>query len=200
MENQIIRRAVAYVEHLFEEKLNEDFRFHDIAHTMSVRKYARILGELKSLSEEEMEILDLSAIFHDAGYTEVYTGHEEVSNSIAESFLLKENYASAKIALIKENIQATKTGVVPQTVLSKTLKDADLSNLGLKTFFDHSDNLRYEWEVICKSQYNDLEWMENNYHFLANHQFYTAEARSLWNKRKEKNLKKLEKLIEKAKK
>jgi predicted metal-dependent HD superfamily phosphohydrolase len=198
MVNQIIRRAAEYVEQLFKEKLHEDFRFHDAAHTASVRRYARMLGELQNLSEQELEIIDLAALFHDTGYTEIYTGHEEVSISIAETFLSKEGYAPAKIKQIGQCIKATKTGMHPQDNLSMVLKDADLSNLGMKTFFEHSNDLRFEWEVLCDSKYSEIEWLESNYKFLSEHRFYTAEARSLWGKRKKKNLKKMRKLIKKT--
>ncbi len=200
MKNQITSRAATNVEQLFRDKLSDEYRFHDLEHTASVRKYARQLGEMQELSDIELEILDLAAIFHDTGYTEIYTGHEEVSMTIAKDFLSKENYDQKKIQQILDCILATKTGITPQTNLQKILKDADLSNLGLKTFFEHSDNLRYEWEVICDSKYTDLEWLKNNYEFLSAHQFYTIEAKSLWDKRKKKNLRKMEKQIDKVKK
>ena len=38
---------------------------HDINHFLKVLEFARIIGKLENLSEQEMEILEISAIVHD---------------------------------------------------------------------------------------------------------------------------------------
>ena len=199
MQNQIVQKSESYIKELFKKKLSGDFRFHDLAHTESVKQYSRIIGQQQNLSADELEILELAAWFHDAGYTELYTGHEEASNRIAEAFLKKHNYPAEKIKSVVHCIDATRASYVPQTKLQKILKDADLSNLGMETFYDLSIKLRHEWDVICKTQYTDLEWMENNFSFLNNHEFFTEEAQRMWGKGKKRNLKKMKALIKMAK-
>ncbi len=199
MQRQIVQKSENFIQQLFKEKLSDDYWFHDLAHTESVREFAVQIGEEQELPEDELEILAIAAWFHDAGYTMLYTGHETASNQIAKSFLEKENYPEEKIELILECIDATRTINEPNTHLQKILKDADLSNLGMSTCYPLSIKLRHEWDVICGNQYTDIEWLENNLEFLGKHQFYTKEAQRMWNEGKKRNVKLMRDLLKIAK-
>ncbi len=199
MQAHIVSKSENFIKQLFKEKLSADFLFHDLAHTQSVQKFSAQIGRAQNLSEEDLEILDIAAWFHDAGYTEIYSGHENASNTIARSFLEENNYPTEKINLVIECIDATRTGYIPKTTLQKIIKDADLNNLGMESFYDLSSKLRHEWEVICESKYTDLEWLENNLNFLNNHKFSTPEAKGLWKEGKKRNVKKMKTLIKMSK-
>lgn len=200
MENQIVQKTENYVRQLFKEKLSDDFRFHTLEHTETVLHFSKYLGEKSNSTAEELEILVIAAWFHDAGYTEIYTGHEAASNRIAKAFLSRQNYPQDKIKAVEACIDATRTSYTPQNKLQKILKDADLNNLGMDTFYELSIKLRHEWDILCNTQYTDLEWLENNLSFLNDHQFYTAAAKEMWNEGKEKNLEKMNELIKQLKK
>ena len=201
MENQIVQKSEFFVRQLFKEKLSKDFLFHDIDHTESVQYFSNLLGQRDGdCSSDELEILAIAAWFHDAGYTELYTGHEAASSRIAKDFLENQSYPKEKIKVVEECIEATRTGYNPKNKLQRIIKDADLNNLGMDSFYDLSIKLRHEWDVLCNTQYTEIEWLENNLRFLNNHQYYTKEAISLWQKGKQENLKRIKDLIKATKK
>ncbi|MFT5165365.1 MAG: putative metal-dependent HD superfamily phosphohydrolase [Saprospiraceae bacterium] len=201
MENKIVQKSEDFVRQLFKEKLSKDFLFHDLSHTRSVEYFSRLLGQQNdNCSPDDLEILAIAAWFHDTGYTQLYTGHEAASSRIAKDFLAKQNYPKEKIKAVEECIEATRTNYVPKNKLQEIIKDADLSNLGTDTFYDLSIKLRHEWDVLCNTQYTDIEWLENNLRFLNNHQYFTKAAKILWKEGKKKNLKKMKDYIKAVKK
>ncbi len=191
MPQDIIVKARTFVQQLFTDKLSKDFVFHDHDHTINVTAYATHLAEQKGLSETEREILELAALFHDTGYTEVYEGHEAASLNIARQFMEAEGYPTDRLEKVLACIEATHPEQQPRNTLEEVLKDADLSNLGGDQFFPLNARLRQEWEVICQRVYDDQEWLEANEQFLKNHQYFTPEAQKALDKGKKKNRKKI---------
>ena len=193
MKAPIIKAAESYVVNLLQNGLSADFLYHDLQHTLMVAKAARLMAAEMNLSDEEKEILELAALFHDTGFVKIYTGHEEVSQEIAQVFLEKENYPAEKIKTILSCIQATQMGFEPVTSLQKVLKDADFNNLNGQSYKKKAEALRHEWLVFFEEKYTDKEWLKTNVEFWSEHQFYTPEGEALFGKAKEKNLKKLRK-------
>ncbi|MCB0518770.1 MAG: HD domain-containing protein [Lewinellaceae bacterium] len=196
MKTQIVKNANDYVIDLLSKGLTPDHRYHDLAHTRSVRDAAQDLGKRYQLEDQELELLELAALFHDTGFTKTYNGHEEVSKKIAEAFLAQENYPPERIAEVKDLIEMTKVGVEPKTLIQKVMKDADFNTNG-STYLEKSDALRHEWEVFSNINMTDKEWLKNNLAFWGQHQFYTGEAQALYGKEKRKTLKKTKKRLEK---
>lgn len=193
MKAPIIKAAEVYVVNLLQNGLSDDFKYHDLNHTMMVAKATRLIASEMNLSAEDKEILELAALFHDTGFTKIYTGHEEVSKEIAQTFLEKENYPAEKIKTIQHCIDATLMGYEPQTTLQKVLKDADFNNLNGFSYKKKAVALRHEWSVFFDENYTEQEWLENNIEFWVNHQFYTEEGELLFGADKRKNIRKLQK-------
>jgi predicted metal-dependent HD superfamily phosphohydrolase len=200
MKAPIIKAAEDYVVNLLKNGLTDDHLYHDLQHTITVAKATRLLSSEMNLSAEECEILELAGWFHDTGFVEVYTGHEEVSKRIAQEFLEKQNYPTEKIKQVQHCIEATLMGYEPQTLLQKILKDADFNNLGGHSYKKKAKALRHEWLVFFDEKHTDNEWLENNIEFWNGHQFYTQEGEALFGNAKDKNLKKLQKQMKKEKK
>ncbi len=196
MKTQIAKDAKHFVTELLSSSLTPDHIYHDLAHTMSVREAAKDLGKRYLLDDQDMEVLELAALFHDTGFTKAYVGHEEVSKQIAEEFLKKENCPDERIKQVQDLIEMTKVSVVPQSLIQKIMKDSDFNTNG-STYLEKSDALRHEWEVFCDIKMTDDEWLENNLNFWSGHQFYTGEAQALYGDEKRKTLKKLRKKMEK---
>lgn len=197
MKSQVVMHAKTYVTDLFKESLTPDHIYHDLFHTMSVRDATQELGKRYHLSEEKLEILEIAALFHDTGFTQEYSGHENISKQLAKEFLTKEKYPEEKTAQVLELIEVTKMGVEPESLLQKIMKDADFNTNG-STYLEKSKALRHEWEIFCGIKMTDEEWMQNNRNFWKGHQFYTGEAMALYGKEKKKTLKKLKKELEKG--
>lgn len=195
MQNQIIQLAENHVKDLLAKGLNSSHRYHSLDHTMSVRKATQVVGKQYRLTAEELELLEVAALFHDTGFTKIYNGHEEVSKELAEAFLTKSGYPADKIRQVKALIEVTKVGVEPKTMLEKIIKDADFSTYDA-SYEEKSVSLRHEWEVFNKSTMSDEEWLLNNISFWENHVFYTGEALALFGESKRKMLKKMRKKAE----
>lgn len=196
MKSQIVKHAKKYVEDLLEKGLTTDHIYHDLPHTLSVRDASQELGKRYRLEDEELELLELATLFHDTGFTKVYSGHEEVSKEIAANFLRQENYPEERIAKVKDLIEVTKITVEPQTLIQKIMKDSDFNTNG-STYLEKADALRHEWEVFCNIKMTDPEWTKNNQEFWLGHQFYTGEAQALYGEEKRQTLKKIKKELKK---
>ena len=193
-EKTIVAAAERYVTALLKEKLTEDHRYHSLQHTFSVRDAALKLGKSMALAEEELELLDLAALFHDTGFTETYEGHEAVSCQIAQAFLESHGYPEEKIEQVLLLIDATFPSKYPATILEQVIKDADLSNLGSANYFDSLKNLRYEWAVFLNQAYNDKEWYKLNSKFVKEHEYFTPAGKELYGFQSEINRQKLKEL------
>lgn len=197
MESQIVKSAEAYVTELLKNGLGEDYRYHDLAHTLTTRDASLQIGQRYRLTDDELEVLQLAALFHDTGFTKIYDGHEEESKRIATDFLRLQKYPEDKISLVSDCIETTKVSVRPQSMLQKILKDADFNTSG-GNYQEKSDALRHEWKVFASKEYEDVEWLQSNIRFWDNHQFYTGEGLAMFGEEKRKTLKKWNKELERT--
>jgi len=177
------------------EELSNGFVYHNLDHTLSVFSNSLLLAKPYNLSEEEMEILAIAALFHDVGYLNVYQGHELASEQIATEFLLREGYPPDKTKAVNACIHATIVTEPPKSISEEIIKDADLASLGSENFEDFSSRLRQEWQHFCNELYTDKEWYQINYNFLNNHKFFTKEANRLFGPGKEVNLGRMKELL-----
>ncbi|MAT53818.1 MAG: hypothetical protein CMN32_05010 [Saprospirales bacterium] len=192
MQTELVKKAEQYVVDLLKKGLSADHKYHDLAHTLAVRESVLQLAEAYRLSDEEKELLELAALFHDTGFTARYDEHEEKSKEIAEKYLRSQGVDEEKINQIKQLIEVTKVTVEPNTLLEKLIKDADFNNLS-GDYLAKSDALRHEWKVFCGKEMDESAWVENNLNFWKNHKFYTGEGQAKYGEEKRKTLKKLKK-------
>lgn len=188
VENTIVSKASEFVYRLFEERLADYLVYHTFDHTQMVARTARKIGEAMALGEEGIEAVELAALFHDTGYTELYKGHEEVSIRIAEEFLRRENYPEKKIRLIAGCIRATKIPQQPKNILEEIIADADLSGFGRRSFFKKSEILHLEWERALDKKYSEEEWIEQNLEMLTGHTYFTSYAKRTFAEQKAENI------------
>jgi hypothetical protein len=73
-------------------------------------------------------------------------------------------------------------------------------HLGQKDFFHKADLLREEWSLTRNLNYTDEQWHALNFEFTSKHHFHTAYCRENYNKRKNKNILVIAKLMNKDKK
>ncbi|UII24762.1 DUF5706 domain-containing protein [Fulvivirga maritima] len=198
--SEILIKTEQYIKQLFKEKLSDQLLYHSLSHTTEVAEAAVALGFDTGLNDEEQELLELAAWFHDTGYIKKYNGHEAESVEFAKDFLSKEGYPEEKIEKVSELIMSTVVGHDPQNQLEELLHDADMSHMGRKRFFRKGELLRVELENYQDKTYTELEWEKHQYNFLVCHSFYTPAARAQFERRRVKNIKKQRKNILKARK
>ena len=167
--------------------LPETMVYHNLIHTREVVKAADKIGTYANLTEEEKEILMLSAWFHDTGFKFDYDNHEQKSVEIAKGFLDKNDYPADKTEKIISCILSTKIDQKPSTLIERVLNDADFIHLSKKSYFDKLLLLKSELERTRNEKIIDVEWYEQNLEFLKSHQFYTEYGKTVLNPKVEKN-------------
>ncbi|MFD1017376.1 Pycsar system effector family protein [Winogradskyella rapida] len=201
MSNSLIEDTQNFVFNLLKTELPNSFLYHNYTHTTRVLKSVREIVEHSELSDEEILILELSALLHDTGYTKSCENHEKESVKIATAFLKDKDVDDSVIEEVNKCILATDINVEPETQLEKILRDADASHFGKKYFNEASEFLRKELELLGKRSFKPSEWRRENIKVLTEkHKYYTDYALKNWQATKDKNLAKLLKKKKKRKK
>ncbi len=198
----ILEKAQEFVLKTANEKLPSGFLYHNYNHTQRVVKHIKEFIETEKLNDNDSEMLELAAWFHDIGHIHGCENHEAKGAQIAREFLTKQEYPENKIKIIEDCIKATSMHAQPETRLQKMLCDADFSHFASKNYEEVSDLLREELKQLNINTYSDKEWVEENIKmFNEHHRFYTPHAIKVWQPIKNKNLlalnKKLSKIEEK---
>jgi predicted metal-dependent HD superfamily phosphohydrolase len=188
-----------YASEILKKELAEQLAYHDYDHTARVVAAAKEIGTVQGLDEEEMEILLMAAWFHDTGFRTRQEGHEEVSQGIAREFLDQIGFLPSKIDRVCQAIGATKMPQNPTSKLEEVLCDADMAHLAAKDFIDKAAALRKEWDLMGNKTFpDDHAWYQSNIDFIRSHRYFTGYGQQVLEKKKQKNLQKLEKLKENA--
>lgn len=173
-----------------ENNLPAYLTYHDYNHTKLVLQKVIFIGEMEKVSDPELFLLKVAALYHDTGYKSGNENHEAESCRIVEKELPQLGFQKAEIDQICGMIMATKLPQQPKTHLEKILADADLEYLG-------TDN----YEVISKKLYTELrnlgkiagssEWDKLQLSFLKNHHYHTAYAKKILEPVKQEHLKEI---------
>jgi len=146
------------------------------------------IGGHSELTDTETISVKLAALFHDVGYTQVYTGHEEVSMEIAKDFLSERDVEEEIIQMVCGCISATRFPQFPKDGLGMIICDADFYHFSLPDYELYAERLRKEWSENLGKQYTDKEWNSLNLKLLTDHHYFTDYSRSDLEKRKHHNI------------
>lgn len=182
-----------HIKQIFEEEMPKEYVFHDHMHTTSMSERAMEIADAEGLNEEQKELLEVAALFHDLGYARNYEDHESSSADMATEYLKSKDYSEDKIQQVRAMIQSTKMPPSPKTLMERIICDADAYHLGTDQFTGRSELLRKEWAVARNKSLSDEEWVAENIGFLQVHEFFTSYARNTLTSQKEKNLNRLKK-------
>ncbi|CDF80166.1 metal-dependent phosphohydrolase, HD domain [Formosa agariphila KMM 3901] len=197
MINKLLEQAELFVSNLFENKLSPKNFYHNIEHTKSVLDTVTQLAGRENCTEQDTQLLQMAAWFHDTGYVNVETGHEEESAKIASQFLKDKGMSQVDISVIEDLILATKMDVTPTTLLEQIIKDADCAHVASERYFETSEQLRQELIYKNEQSIPVLDWLNQNKEFFAKHKFYTQSAQVKLQPKKEMNAFNLQKKINK---
>ncbi len=199
-DQELIDAAKKFAETILKNDVSKDLIYHSLEHTQGVVEAARNIGQEVGLEEDQMEVLELAAWFHDLGYRDTIQNHEDQSMAIADQYLSEAGYDTRKKQQVIECIRATKMPQDPKTEVEKVLCDADLLHLGKDDFFDKSKILLDEMNTVGDEVITESRWLELNKEFIQNHHFHTDYAKTNYGPGKEENLKKVKKELKKASK
>lgn len=191
------QKAEQFIFELFKDRLNSNYTYHNFLHTQFVVSKIKELSAAEKVSEEDAELLEIAAWFHDSGYAYGDENHEEKSAELAEEFLKGEGVEPEQIQKVKQYILATNLGTVPATKNEMIIRDADCSHVGDVVFETMTEQMRKENELKTGKKITDFEWNRQNYDFLMNvHRFYTDYAQEKWQPSKLKNVFKIRENID----
>ncbi len=169
-ENKILLKAKRYVNKLLVPL--ERHYYHSYNHAVEVMERAIYLWEKEWLSCSDLEILGLAWLFHDTGFVIQYDNNEQIWSKIAQNYLKSVLYPKDKIKFVEKLILATiPTYKNPIDIYEKIIKDADMDNLWRKDFFDKSNSLKKEIEIIKNIKINDPDWNHWLVELLKEHHF-----------------------------
>jgi len=189
-------KAKQYVFNRLERELSPKLFYHSIAHTRDdVLPAVERLAELEGITDpEELLLLRTSALYHDIGFIEAYSDHEDVSIRIAADTLPQFGYSEQHIERIQQVIRATEMPQNPDSHLAMLLADADLDILGREDFLLRNKDLYLELDAR-DIKFNLEDWYRSQLRLLQAHQYFTDAARSLRQPGKQRNIEKMEGLL-----
>ena len=187
-QSDIITATEDFVRHIFEQKIPSDiYTYHNWVHTTQVRDEVLLLARQAGVTNGDLEVLNLAALFHDSGFSETYNGHEDVSKRIAKEFLSQQNYPADRIEQILRFIEVTKIDVKPENKLEALMKDADTSSLGKAHFQIYSNSLRKELNTVQNADLSKKDWAKTNLRFLDDHDYYSSAGKERYADKKAEN-------------
>ena len=197
---KVLQNAEKFVLDLLTNELDNNYVYHNLAHTQFVVQNAKEISEAIGLEEKFKNILILACWFHDVGYTVSKENHEEKAIVILKRFAEQEQISNEIFEQVSKLILATRIDVEPSNELEKIIRDADCGHIGSKDYIERSELLRKEWELTQNKKITDKEWFDTNIKFLTtSHRFYTDYALTEWGIRKGKNLARILKNQKKSK-
>jgi predicted metal-dependent HD superfamily phosphohydrolase len=168
-------------------ELSENLFYHAVEHTLDVYNCAESIAKEEGVTDSDLKLLLVAAIYHDAGYLIQNKNHEEHSCAIAREYLPQFQYAKEDLDLICRIIMSTKIPQHPKTHLEEIICDADLNYLGRTDFISIQEKL-YEEMFAFGYITNKKEWNKVQVNFMQNHHYFTPTAIKHNYLQKEKNI------------
>ena len=178
------------VTELLNNKLSPYLTYHKTAHTLYVLKKAVAIAEKEKVSEADLNLVKLAALYHDVGFTQSRIEHEMVGCEIARKQLNTYGYSELDIMIICGMIMATKIPQNPQTLLEQIVADADLEYLATKNFDTFGERLFQELKHF-NEDLTRAQWDKLQIDFISKHSYHTDYCKRYKAFRKKRNLEKL---------
>ncbi|MBN2773005.1 MAG: HD domain-containing protein, partial [Prolixibacteraceae bacterium] len=187
----VLQEAEKFVSSFLEQKLSEDIIFHTFEHARDIVKNAEFIGNHSGLNEDQMNMVKLSALFHDVGYVFQDIDHESKSAETAREFLSSKGIDEDQIKKVEGCILATKVPQNPQDEISKVLCDADLMHFATGEYFEKAEKLRKEWKRTGLYDFNKKDFNLNSIGFFKKHHYHTEYGKTVLEENKKKTLEQL---------
>ncbi len=194
MDQSIVNSARDFAISRLSADLPSYIKYHDLFHTETVVSGVLNIGQGEGLSDNELQLLEVAAWFHDLGYLDRVEGHESLSAEMVDEFLREKGFDNkAEIEIIKGLIRSTEMGFSATSKLEMIIQDADMAHLGLVGAIERSQLLKEEKEDITGEKIGEKEWIQTNLEFYSNHEYHTETARKEFGPSKAEHLKLMEK-------
>jgi uncharacterized protein len=162
-----------FVIHLLQSRLPEYYYYHNYLHSLYVLDKVKEIGRQENCTAKEIDLLSVAALWHDAGFINIYTGHEEEGCKLVRQYVPEYGYSSNDIDIICGMIMATKVPHSPKNKLEEIIADADLEYLGTESAGIKANDLFNELQHVNPSL-TKQEWDTTQIAFLQKHHYFTA--------------------------
>ncbi len=186
--DDLVVEVSKYVITLLNDKLPEAVEFHTAEHAKYVAENVEFIGKNSGLTNNEINIIKISAWFHDVGYIFSSVNHEQESAKIASDFLSKKGVDKKHIEIVKNCILATIIPQQPNSIYSEVLCDADLMHLANSNYFECIEKMRREWNNLTEKKTGKLNFHKKSLEFFQQHEYKTEFAKKELQPKKDKNL------------
>jgi len=127
---------------------------HDFDHAVRVRNWALKIAQ--SEGYEDLDIVEIAALFHDIGFSKTrnWNSHAKIGAQMAIEFLKKEKlFSSKQVSLIKKTIEKHNLRSKTQNKLLGILRDADMLDMVgavgiVRTFISQHKRKAYDIDNI----------------------------------------------------
>ncbi len=190
MAENILQNAKKYVNQMMLPL--ENHYYHNYYHAIEVMDRALYLSKQEWLSEEDVEMMWLAAIFHDVWFVIQYDKNEPIGAKIARNYLKSIMYPEDRIEKIEEIIMATDPDyTTPKNIYEEIIKDSDMDNLWRDDFMEKNNNIKKELEIIKKIKIKDPEWKHASVQLLKQYKYKTLSQKYERDHKKVENLKRM---------
>jgi uncharacterized protein len=183
-----------YIIGKLKKELPHDLYYHGLHHTQDVLRSAEMIGKDENISDEDMLLLKVAVLYHDAGFTRVYRNHEEVGCEMAKEDLPKFGFTPEEIDTVCGMVMATKIPQHPKTQLEKIIADADLEYLGTDKFESIGRTLYEEIKIYLNVE-SERQWNIIQVNFLKSHRYFTDFCKRNREAEKQKHLEAVIKVV-----
>ncbi len=179
---------------ILKRDLPNNLYYHGLHHTMDVLRAAEMIGKYEKITEQEMLLLKVAVLYHDAGFTRVYRNHEQVGCDMAREDLPRFGFSNAEIEQICGMVMATKIPQNPNNKLEYIIADADLEYLGTDDFKRIGNSLFEEIKIYLGVE-SERQWNIIQQNFLRAHKYFTSFCKKNREAVKQRNLEEIEKIV-----
>jgi TolB-like protein/predicted metal-dependent HD superfamily phosphohydrolase len=178
--------AEKHILDLLEEKMPK-LHYHNTDHIKDVLNASLVIAGHERVPSDEIKLLRLAALYHDAGFIHSPKNHEEKGAAMAREFLPQFGLSAEQITAIANMIMATKIPQTPGNLLDKILCDADLDYLGREDFYEIGGRLLAELKAQGVVE-TEREWNLVQRTFLESHRYHTSFSKQNREQKKQQHI------------
>lgn len=146
--------------------------YHSLEHTLDVYASVIDIAHAEGVTGEELTLLKTAALYHDAGFTEQDTHHEEAGCRIVRASLPGFGFSEQQVLAVCRMIMCTRIPQSPEDHMGRILCDADLDYLGRNDFVRIGNTLFEEFRTYGVLS-TEREWNALQVKFLEKHRYFT---------------------------
>ncbi len=167
-----IKGASDHIIRRIQRELDPRRTYHSLAHALDVQASALEIARLEQVHGEDLQLLEVAAIFHDCGFLVASEDHEEAGRDIIRSVLPTFGFNERQVERVGLLIMATRVPQCPEDRLARILCDADLDYLGRTDFRPIGNTLFQELHTFGFVD-SERAWNELQVRFISAHRYFT---------------------------